>query len=73
MQEDSLRYDSIESRPLPKWLINQKEGISIYKPREIIIKEDNSLSLSFGITVLVILLTVIILTFFIKRKKGEKR
>jgi heme/copper-type cytochrome/quinol oxidase subunit 2 len=71
MQEDTLKYDSLEARPLPKWLINQKEGLTLYKPREIIIKEDHSLDISFIITGLFILLTVIILTVWFKRKNRK--
>lgn len=74
MQKDTLRYDSLEARPLPKWLIDQKEGLTVYKPREIIIREDNSLDISVIVTGTVILLTVIILTVWFKRKirKGSK-
>lgn len=68
MQQDTLRYDTLAARPLPKWLTDQKEGLTVYKPREIIIKEDNSLDISIIITGTFILLTVIILTVWFKRK-----
>ena len=71
MQEDSLKYDSLAIRPLPKWLINQKEGLTAYKPPEIILREDNSLDVAFAITGLIVILSVILLTIYIKRKKGN--
>jgi len=68
MQEDTLLYDSLAARPLPKWLTDQKEGLTVYKPREIVIKEDNSLDISIVITSLFTLFLVIILTVWFKRK-----
>ena len=50
MNPDSNTYDSISERPLPKWLINQKEGHCEIKPKEIIMKKDNSLMISFTVT-----------------------
>lgn len=72
MQEDTLGYDSLNSRPLPAWLKNQKEGLTQYKPREIVIKEDHSLDNSFIITGLIIVLIVGVLTFWLF-KKNRKR
>jgi hypothetical protein len=71
MQPDTLSYDSLDSRPLPKWLTDQKEGVTTYKPREIIIKEDNSLKMSIVFTGLFVLMVVMILTFYIKRKHKD--
>jgi len=68
MQEDTIRYDTLAARPLPKWLTDQKEGLTVYKPREIIIKEDHSLDISVIVTGLFILLTVIILTVWFKKR-----
>ena len=68
MQEDTLQYDSLAARPLPKWLTDQKEGLTVYKPREIVIKEDNSLDISIVLTSLFTLFLVIILTVWFKRK-----
>jgi heme/copper-type cytochrome/quinol oxidase subunit 2 len=68
MQEDTIRYDTLAARPLPKWLTDQKEGLTVYKPREIIIKEDHSLDISVIVTCLFILLTVIILTVWFKKR-----
>jgi len=72
MQIDTISYDSISIRPLPKWLTDQKEGITTIQPAKIEMREDNSLKISFLATSFFILLTIIILTVFImKRKKGK--
>ncbi len=73
MEQDSLKYDStIAARPLPQWLINQKEGLNTYQPAEITMKEDNSLTLSFGLTGLFIVLFIAIVTIYILRKDRKK-
>jgi heme/copper-type cytochrome/quinol oxidase subunit 2 len=68
MEQDTLRYDSLENRPLPKWLTDQKEGLNTIQPTKIVVREDNSLRLSFALTGTFILLTVILLTIYILRK-----
>ena len=74
MREDSIVVDSLEIRPLPKWLTDRKEGLTTYKPRQIIIKEDNSLRNSIIVTGLVVVLVVVVLSIYIKginkRKSG---
>jgi hypothetical protein len=70
-QQDTLKEDSLASRPLPKWLVDQKEGVTLHKPGEVVLKEDHSLAVSFIITGLVVLLSVILVTILIKRKKKE--
>jgi heme/copper-type cytochrome/quinol oxidase subunit 2 len=70
--EDSLTYDSAGSRPLPKWLTDQKEGVTLYKPREIVLKEDHSLTISFMLTAGLVLLSVIFVTIRMKRKMKRK-
>lgn len=73
MQEDSVRYDSLEDRPLPKWLIDQREGLNTYQPEKLQMKEDRSLQISFISTGIGILLTLVFLTVYffrgIKKKK----
>ncbi len=72
MQTDTISYDSISNRPLPKWLTDQKEGVTTIQPPKIEMKEDNSLKISFIATSVFILLTIIIITvFIIKREKGK--
>jgi heme/copper-type cytochrome/quinol oxidase subunit 2 len=72
MQPDTLSYDSLNNRSLPKWLIDQKAGLTTIQPQKIVMKEDNSLKISFIITSVFILLAVAILTFyFLNRHKKQ--
>jgi heme/copper-type cytochrome/quinol oxidase subunit 2 len=68
MQKDTLSYDSLNSRPLPKWLIDQKSGINTIQPEEIVMREDHSLTISFIVTGLIIILLVALITLYINRK-----
>jgi heme/copper-type cytochrome/quinol oxidase subunit 2 len=68
MQEDTIAYDTLNDRPLPKWLTDQKEGLTTVQPQKIEMKEDNSLQVSFVATITVILLTISVLTVFVLRK-----
>jgi hypothetical protein len=68
MQKDSLTYDSVSNRPLPEWLINQKEGLNTVQPKKIEIKEDKSLSISFAITLGFLILAVAVISLIILRK-----
>ena len=73
MQPDTLAYDtlsndSLDSRPLPKWLIDQKSGLTTIQPEEIVMKEDYSLKISFAVTGIFILVFVTFLTFYFIRK-----
>ena len=73
MQQDSLTYDSLNNRPLPKWLTDQRDGLNTYQPEVRTIKEDHSLQVSIGLTGAVILLAIIFLTirwYMIRRKKS---
>ena len=71
MQKDSLTYDSINRRPLPDWLIKQKEGLNTVQPVEIVMKEDRSLGISLVVTSVMIFIIVAFLTYFITRKSKE--
>jgi len=68
MQEDTIAYDTLNNRPLPRWLTDQKEGLTTFQPQKIEMKEDNSLQVSFVATITVILLTISVLTVFVLRK-----
>ena len=68
MQNDTILYDSIENRPLPKWLLDQKSGLTTVQPEEMVMKEDNSLKISFFVTACLIVLIVAFLTYFFTRK-----
>jgi hypothetical protein len=72
MQSDTLTYDSIDSRPLPKWLIDQKSGITTVQPEKLVMKEDLSLKISFVVTGIFIILVVGIITYIIIRKQRHR-
>ena len=72
MQTDTLKYDTLNNRPLPKWLIDQKEGLTTIQPQKIEMREDNSLKISFLLTALLILLAVAISTVYIIKKYRNK-
>jgi len=74
MKQDTVGYDSLEPRPLPKWLTDQRDGLNTWQPQKLEMKEDHSLQISLLSTGIVILITVVILTiyFFRKNKRGVK-
>lgn len=72
MDKDTIQYDSLENRPLPKWLTDQRDGLNQYKPETIVMKDDKSLDISFAITGAIILLVVSLLTIYILRKNKIK-
>lgn len=61
-----LRGD--ESRPLPLWLTEQKAREALAQEKVEIVKEDNSLLISMGITLAGILLLLLIFTLWILNK-----
>ena len=73
MQIDTLSYDSLDSRPLPEWLIDQKSGIITIQPEEIVMREDHSLTISFIVTGLFIILLVSLITLNINRKHKNQK
>jgi heme/copper-type cytochrome/quinol oxidase subunit 2 len=74
MQTDTVGFDSLEARPLPKWLTNQRDGLNTYQPEVLEMKADHSLEISIALTGLFIFITVIFLTilFLRKNKKNTK-
>lgn len=72
MQTDTILYDSINNRPLPKWLTDQKEGLNTIQPQKIEMREDNSLKISFILTALLILLAIAVSTFYVLKKFRNK-
>ena len=72
MQQDSVKYDSLANRPLPKWLTDQKDGVTLIQPKKIVMRDDHYLSTSFIATGAFILLTVAILSVIILRKYRKK-
>ena len=72
MQPDTLAYDTLDSRPLPKWLTDQKSGLSTMQAEELVMREDNSLKISFFVTGIIILVLVTLLTFYFIRKHKKQ-
>ena len=72
MQNDTISYDTLDSRPLPKWLTDQKSVVNTIQPQKITMKEDNSLKISFIATTIIILVAVSFLTFYILRKHKDQ-
>ncbi|MFO7619986.1 MAG: hypothetical protein R6W81_01795 [Bacteroidales bacterium] len=69
MDQDTIAYDSLSDRPLPRWLTDQRDGLNTYQPEMAEMKEDRSLGVSFAVTGLIIILAVAFLTIYILRKK----
>lgn len=69
MEQDTVIYDSLAMRPLPKWLTDQRDGHNTYQPQKLEMKEDRSIEISMISTGVVILLTVAFLTIFFLSKK----
>jgi heme/copper-type cytochrome/quinol oxidase subunit 2 len=72
MEQDTITYDSLETRPLPKWLTDQRDGLNKYQPETLEMKEDKSLGVSFIITGAFILLVVTVLTIYFLRRNNKK-
>jgi len=77
MQPDTLAYDTLsndtlDSRPLPKWLTDQKSGVTTMQAEELVMRDDNSLKISFVVTGIFILVIVTILTLFLIRKQKNQ-
>ncbi len=71
MGQDTITYDSIDARPLPRWLTSQRDGLNTYRPPELTMKDDHSLAISFLATGAGVILTVALLTLIILRKKKK--
>jgi len=72
MQSDTLTYDSLNSRPLPKWLVDQKSGITTVQPEKLVMKEDHSLKISFVVTGIFVIIVIGIITLFMTRKHKNR-
>jgi heme/copper-type cytochrome/quinol oxidase subunit 2 len=68
LKNDTIRNDSLEARPLPKWLTDQRDGLNTWQPPKTEMKEDRLLGISMAITGVIILLTLTILTIYFLRK-----
>ncbi len=77
MQPDTLAYDTLsndtlDSRPLPKWLVDQKSGLTTVQAEELVMREDNSLKISFFVTGIFILAFITFLTIYFIRKHKKQ-
>lgn len=68
MRNDSILYDSLEARPLPQWLTNQRDGLNTYQPEFLVMKNDPTLNIAIISTGIVIIFAVVFLTIFFIRK-----
>jgi len=73
MDQDTIRYDSLDNRPLPKWLTDQKAGLNTYQPPKIVIKEDTSIDISLMLTGIFVFFIVILLTVIVLKKKKNNK
>ena len=72
MGQDTLEYKSLDDRPLPRWLTDQRDGLNQYQPEILEMKEDKSLTLSFIATGAVIILVVAVLTVYVLRNRKSR-
>jgi heme/copper-type cytochrome/quinol oxidase subunit 2 len=73
MDQDTIKYDSLDNRPLPKWLTDQKGGLNTYQPPKIIMKEDKSIDISLMVTGIIIVIIVVLLTVIVLKKKKNNK
>jgi hypothetical protein len=73
MEQDSVSYDSLASRPLPKWLTDQRDGLNSVQIVTPEIKKDRSLGISLAVTGIFILIIITILTVYILRKNKNRK
>jgi hypothetical protein len=74
MQNDTISYDSLDKRPLPGWLVDQKAGLTTIQPGKIVMREDNSLRVSFIFTSVFIIFAIAVLTvYFLKKHRNLKQ
>ena len=69
---DAVAVDTLDSRPLPQWLRDQKEGRTTVQPKPMVMKEDHSLKISFIVTISFIILAVVVITLLMNRKHRKQ-
>ena len=72
MSQDTVRYDSLDERPLPKWLTDQRDGLNTYQLEKLEMKEDQSMQISLISTSIIIVISLVFLTIYFLRKKNVK-
>lgn len=68
-----MTYDSLSARPLPKWLTDQKSGLTAVQPPKDVIRNDRSLDISIALTGIFVLLIVTLLTVVIIHNKKKQK
>jgi hypothetical protein len=71
MRQDTVSYDSLDARPLPKWLSDQRDGLNTYQPPKLEMKEDHSMQISLISTGIIILISIVFLTVYFLRKNKK--
>ncbi|HOO98341.1 MAG TPA: hypothetical protein PLV06_00590 [Bacteroidales bacterium] len=71
MKQDSTLQNTIQERPLPKWLTDQRDGLNQYQPEILEMKEDKSLTFSLAFTGIMILFVVVVLSVYVLRKRRK--
>lgn len=71
MIQDTIEYDTTNSRPLPKWLTDQRDGLNTYQPQKLEMKEDRSLEISIISTAFVIVVFLVLFTIWFQRKNKK--
>ncbi|MDD4226073.1 MAG: hypothetical protein WCY58_07490 [Mariniphaga sp.] len=72
MKQDTIGYDSLEARPLPKWLTDQRDGLNYYQPEMPKMMEDHSLNIAVVSTGAIIIITLLLFTAYFIWKKRKK-
>ena len=72
MEQDTVTYDSLAGRPLPKWLTDQRDGLNSVQIVLPEIKDDRTLETSFVITGVIILVIITFLTVHVIRKNKNQ-
>jgi hypothetical protein len=71
MQEDTIAYDSLAARPMPGWLTARKEGTAEIASPEMKIRDDRTIDLSVAITFGALLIAVLAVTLYLRRKRNN--
>ncbi|MBN1108621.1 MAG: hypothetical protein JXR66_01040 [Bacteroidales bacterium] len=71
MEQDTTLQNTIQERPLPKWLTDQRDGLNQYQPEILEMKDDRSLTFSFAFTGILIVLVVAVLSIYVLKKRRK--
>lgn len=71
MEQDTIRENPLDNRPLPRWLTDQKAQSLLIEDKEEYIRKDSSLYISLGVTLVLVLLLVSLITLRILRRRNK--